>query len=85
MSDESCAKIVRHLSRIQGQIDALKNYIEENRSCEDVSHLTQSILTSFNSVRASIVEETLSRELKSNRLSPKDRERLHTVLALYKS
>ena len=43
MNNDKCAQIIKHLNRIQGQIDALKGYIEAKRSCEDVSHLTKSI------------------------------------------
>ena len=84
MQKDQCTKIIRHLNRIQGQIDALKEYMEAKRSCEDVSHLTRSILSSFMSVRASIIEEMLSDEF-SQKLDRNEVERLHSVLALYKS
>lgn len=85
MADDNCRKIVQHLNRIQGQINTLKTYVEEHRSCEDISHLTRSILTSFSSVRTSIIEETLTRELSTKPLADKDAERLRTVLQLFKS
>jgi DNA-binding FrmR family transcriptional regulator len=85
MPSADCAKIIKHLNRIQGQINALKTYVEEERSCEDVSHLARSILTSFASVRAHIIEETLARELGKGKLKTADIDRLHSVLALYKS
>lgn len=81
---DGCTRIIAHLSRIQGQIDALKGYLEEKRSCEDVAHLTRSILTSFSSVRASILEEMLCEEL-GNTLDAKKTERLASLVALYKS
>ena len=84
MQKDNCAKIVQHLNRIQGQIDALKGYIEAKRSCEDVSHLTKSIITSFSSVRASIIEEMLTEEF-TDKMEPREIERLHSVLALHKS
>lgn len=84
MSNDHCGQIIRHLNRIQGQIEALKGYIETKRSCEDVSHLTKSIVTSFTSVRANIIEEMLSQEF-TGMMKPKEIERLHAVLALYKS
>ncbi|MDD4319587.1 MAG: metal-sensing transcriptional repressor [Candidatus Peribacteraceae bacterium] len=85
MTNDSCITIIKHLNRIQGQIDALKGYLETERPCEDVAHLTRSILTSFASVRASIIEETLTKELQRRKLQPKEIERLHSVLTLYKS
>jgi DNA-binding FrmR family transcriptional regulator len=84
MTKDNCAQIVKHLSRIQGQIEALKGYIEAKRSCEDVSHLTKSIVTSFTSVRASIIEQMLTKEFEE-RLDPDEIDRLHSVLSLYKS
>ena len=84
MAKDQCAEIVKHLNRIQGQIDALKGYIQSRRSCEDVAYLTKSILTSFASVRASIIEETITGEL-SDTMKPREIGRLHSVLALYKS
>ncbi len=80
--DRNCAKIIGHLNRIQGQITALKSYLENGRTCEDVSHLTRSILTSFTSVRASILEEMIREELPATR---KGGERLTSIVAMYKS
>lgn len=84
MKNDKCAEIIRHLNRIQGQIDALKGYIESKRSCEDVSHLTKSITTSFSSVRASIIEEMLTETFK-RKLAADEVAHLQSVLALYKS
>jgi DNA-binding FrmR family transcriptional regulator len=81
---DRCIRLIRHLSRIQGQIEALKGYLEDKRSCEDVAHLTRSILTSFASVRASILEEMLCEEL-GDALPPRKAERLASLVALYKS
>ncbi len=83
MQKDNCAQIIKHLNRIQGQIEALKGYIEAKRSCGDVSHLTKSILTSFNSVRANIIEQMLTDEF-TDKMSPTEIDRLHSVLALYK-
>ncbi len=84
MPTDDCTALIRHLSRIQGQIEALKGYLEEKRSCADVAHLTRSILTSFSSVRASILEAMLCEEL-GNTLDAKKTERLSSLIALYKS
>jgi len=84
MAKDNCALIIQHLNRIQGQIAALKGYIESKRSCEDVSHLTKSILTSFSSVRATIIEEMLTAEF-AGKMGSAEIGKLHSVLALYKS
>ncbi len=83
MKNDKCAEIIKHLNRIQGQIDALKGYIEAKRSCEDVSHLTKSITTSFSSVRASIVEEMLAETFKE-KFGSEEIEHLQSILALNK-
>lgn len=84
MARDDCTHLIRHLSRIQGQIEALKGYLEEKRSCEDVAHLTRSILTSFASVRAGILEKSLCDELGAT-LLPRKADRLASLIALYKS
>jgi DNA-binding FrmR family transcriptional regulator len=84
MPQDNCAKIIQHLNRIQGQIDALKRYIGSKRSCEDVSHLTRSITTSFSSVRATIIEEMLTEEFKK-KMDAQGVRKLQSVLALYKA
>ncbi|MEI8230399.1 MAG: metal-sensing transcriptional repressor [Candidatus Peregrinibacteria bacterium] len=84
MRKDHCSQIIKHLNRIQGQIDALKGYIESQRSCEEVSHLTKSIFTSFTSVRAHIIEGMLCEEFVDAK-HPEQLTRLQSVLALYKS
>ncbi|MDD5055087.1 MAG: metal-sensing transcriptional repressor [Candidatus Peribacteraceae bacterium] len=83
MPKDNCAEIIKHLNRIQGQIDALKGYIEAKRSCEDVSHLTKSITTSFSSVRATIIEEMLTETFKE-KFDSQDIGQLQSILALNK-
>ncbi|MFA6039361.1 MAG: metal-sensing transcriptional repressor [Candidatus Peribacteraceae bacterium] len=79
-----CARLIGHLNRIQGQIDALKTYLEDGRPCEEVSHLTHSISTSFASARASIVEKMLRDEFPGTHL-PRKSARLKSIVALAKS
>lgn len=79
-----CAKIVGHLNRIQGQIEALKGYLQEDRSCDDVSHLMRSILVSFDGARARIVEEMLRDEFPGAML-PRKAKKLKSIVAMYKS
>lgn len=77
-----CERILKHLNRIQGQISALRDYISEERSCEDVSHLLKSITTSFASVRSTIVEEMLVRELAAGTLAPGAREQVRSIVSV---
>lgn len=80
--NKECEKIVKHLSRIQGQITALKEYIEETRSCEDVAHLLKSITTSFASVRTDIVEAMIFQQLTNNTLSEKKRPMIRSIVSV---
>jgi DNA-binding FrmR family transcriptional regulator len=80
----SCDDIVKHLNRIQGQIEALKKHVTAKRSCEDVAHLTKSIVTSFSSVRAGIIEHMLREEL-GETLNERKRAKMNTMLSLFKS
>lgn len=82
--NEDCTQIVKHLNRIQGQIDALKEFVEQGKPCEDVAHLTKSIMTSFSSVRARIVQQMLAKELKLSS-NKRDMRTMQNIVALYKS
>lgn len=80
--NNECARVVKHLNRIQGQIDALKRSVEDERPCADVAHLLRSITTSFGSVRATIAEEMLMRELSGKKVSPRDRDSVRSIVSV---
>ena len=83
---DNCKKILNHLSRIQGQIDSLKRAVETGNSCEDVALLTSSILRSFDSARASIVETYILEDiLGGKKVSADKADKLSRVVSLYKS
>ncbi len=82
----NCEKIIHHLSRIQGQIDSLKRAVEDGNSCDDVAMLTNSILRSFDSARASIVETYILEDiLGGKKVSADKAAKLSRVISLYKS
>jgi DNA-binding FrmR family transcriptional regulator len=83
MASTECQDILKHLNRIQGQITALKEYITEYRSCDDVAHLLKSITTSFASVRSEIVAELLTQQLApKGKLLPKQREHIRSIVSV---
>ncbi len=81
---DNCADILKHLNRIQGQIDALKGYISEQHPCEDVAHLLKSITTSFASARTEIVEQMLLKNAGVRALPSRDRAEMRTILSVLK-
>lgn len=86
MNNERCTKLINHLSRIQGQIDGLKRAIEEEKDCDKVANLTSSILRSFDSARASIIEGYILEEVLGGKpISADKAERLSHIVSLYKS
>lgn len=81
-----CTKILHHLNRIQGQIDSLKRAVEDGKSCEDVAQLTNSILSSFDSARASIIEASIVENvLGGKKVSADKSQKLSRIISLYKS
>lgn len=81
-----CRKILNHLSRIQGQIDGLKRAVEAGGTCDEVAMLTNSILRSFDSARAGIVETYILEDiLGGKKVSADKAAKLSRVVSLYKS
>lgn len=86
MKNERCTKLINHLSRIQGQIDGLKRAIEEQQDCDKVVNLTSSILRSFDSARASLIEGYILEEVLGEKSITADKaKKLEHIVALYKS
>ena len=75
-----------HLTRIQGQINALKKYIEGDSDCINIAILTASIVKSFSSFRNRVLEgNIMSQVLKSKgRISKKQQEQIQKIIKLYK-
>ena len=76
---------INHLNRIQGQIETLKKYMEEDKNCADIAQLTTSIAKSFDSLRTKTLEGFITNELLNHKcLSSDKKERLNHILNLYK-
>ena len=82
---ERRTKSIHHLNRIQGQIETLKKYLEDDRSCGDIAQLTTSIAKSFDSLRAKTLEGFILNEfLEGKKVSQLQMEKLNKVINLYK-
>lgn len=78
-------KNIHHLNRIQGQIETLKTYLEEDRSCGDIAQLTTSIAKSFDSLRAKTLEGFILNEfLEGKKVPQAQMEKLNKIINLYK-
>lgn len=83
---ERCTKVLHHLSRIQGQIDSLKRAVGTGASCDDVALLTNSILRSFDSARATIIENYILEDVMGGKKVSADKAtKLSRIVSLYKS
>lgn len=78
-------KNLHHLNRIQGQIETLKVYIEDEECCSKIAQLTTSIAKSFDTLRVRTLESFLHNELLAwCDVSPKKLEKLDELLKLHK-
>lgn len=76
---------LHHINRIQGQIETLKKYIEENRGCEEISSLSTSIAKSFDTLRARTLRGFIKYDLlKGKEADEKKLEQLEKLLNLHK-
>lgn len=77
-----CKKVIAHVSRLQGQLETLKNYLDSGKSCDEVVHIMLSATKSFDSLKAKVVESYLHVELcKSDKACVKDIEQLLSNLS----
>ena len=76
---------LNHINRIQGQIETLKKYVEENKSCEEISLLATSIAKSFDTLRARTLRGFIKYDLlKGKEIPKKQLEQLEQLLNLHK-
>lgn len=76
---------LNHINRMQGQIEALKKYVEGNRSCEEISSLATSIAKSFDMFRLRTLRGFIRYELINGKgVEEKKLEQLEKLLNLHK-
>ncbi len=84
--NDDCKKVVAHINKLQGQLNAFKKYFEEGRKCGETMHLAVSTVKSFDSLKAKIVQGFVTQELlKGKPLSPADKEILEKLISLIKA
>ena len=80
-----CKSSLDHLNRIEGQIRKLKEYINEEKKCEEVAMLSTSIAKSFDTLRAKTLKNFFINEvLEDKKLSKKEMEKIDAIFKLYK-
>ncbi len=85
MNKDKCAPLVNHLSRIQGQLTALKGYITDKKDCQKVAALTLSAEKSFESLKMKLIESFIKSEfLKKDALTAREQKKLNDLLKLVK-
>ncbi|MFH1074209.1 MAG: metal-sensing transcriptional repressor [Candidatus Firestonebacteria bacterium] len=74
-----------HIRRIQGQIDTLIKYIEQEKDCLDIAMLTTSIAKSFDALRFRTFEGfILNHVLEGEKIPEKRLKTLNSLISLYK-
>ncbi len=85
MKDLRCKALHNHISRIQGQLEALKKQIDNCESCDKVTLLAISIIKSLDSLRAKMVEGYVVEEIMDGKMpSPQRRAKLERLIKLIK-
>lgn len=77
-------KSLNHLNRIQGQINVLKKYIEDDYPCHEIAQLTASITSSFKTLKMKTLKSYIQYELLNGTLSEKKQVELKQILKLHK-
>lgn len=76
---------LNHINRIQGQLKTLRKYVEENRSCEEISSLATSVAKSFDTLRARTLRGFIKYDLLDGKeVSDGKLEQLEKLLNLHK-
>lgn len=84
MSD--CKKLLNHISRLEGQLRRLRAEIETESGCEHVIPLALSAAKSFDSLRASMVEQFVRDQFAAKKTaSPKLQRDFELMLRLIRA
>ena len=78
-----CGSNIAHLSRIEGQIKKLKEYIEEGKDCKDIAMLMKSVSNSFDSLKNKTMKNFIINEF-GEKISDKKIERIEKIFNNYK-
>jgi DNA-binding FrmR family transcriptional regulator len=85
VATKQCTQNIQHLNRIQGQIETLKKYIEDNKCCGEIAQLSTSIAKSFDTLRANTLKNFILNEFSSDKkVSVTKIKKLENIINLYK-
>ena len=85
VATKQCTQNIQHLNRIQGQIETLKKYIEDNKCCGEIAQLSTSIAKSFDTLRANTLKNFILNEFSSDKkVSVTKIKKLKNIINLYK-
>jgi len=82
---KQCTQNIQHLNRIQGQIEALKKYIEDDKCCGEIAQLSTSIAKSFDTLRSNTLKNFILNEFVfDNKISAAKIKKMERIINLYK-
>lgn len=86
MQSDRCKALTAHISRIQGQLETLKSYIDDGKTCQDVAQLSVSAIKSFDSLKAKILEAYIAEYANGKGTNQKEFEKnMQQMLAIVKA
>lgn len=84
MADE-CKRLISHINRIQGQLNTLKTYLEDEQDCNKVVDLSLSVDKSFDTFKANLFESFVEREfMAKGKLKDEDMDYIKNLLRFVK-
>ena len=84
LKDQPPQQTLNHLNRIEGQLNVLKKYIQEDRPCQEIAQLTASITQSFMSLKVRTLEGFVLNRLLDGKANDHKQKQLAEILKLYK-
>lgn len=82
----NCKPIVDHLSRVEGQLRALRRLIEEGESCDKVAQLVSATSRSFDSLKGKVLQGFFEEKfLPQKALTLKQKKDMEALMKMVKS
>lgn len=75
---------LNHINRLQGQLNKLKSYVENDATCEEIASLTTSTAKSFDALRVRTLEGFLLNEIVNRKVNKKKVKQLRNLLKMHK-
>ncbi len=81
--NQFCDSNLNHLSRIEGQIKKLKEYISNGKDCKDIAMLMKSTSSSFESLRQKTMKNFILNEF-GEKITKKNIKNIEEIFESYK-